>query len=342
MTGESERRFGAELPSDSSDESLIARRNFLKKTLAGAIGAEFLNEASSPANEREVVPDNNEANRERTTQKFLETFSPGKEKNLPGVEKIEHGVIPQKPFGIILYIEQVHDELGRSMTSREYEHPDFKEIEQTLATKRKLLKFLGQPDDYLPKDIATVKRNLEEMKEVQQNIYIVVFNLMKKFGVREVYPEGIAADTQTVEQLWQEQKDLREKIVQENDEGKRSKLREEARRLEATITSGTLGLVSLSRSGRIKISPTESKEINSQAIKALKEGDEQKFQEFALKKREDFAIASSTKGKPVIAPLIFGRAHKKGFIRAVEEYNEKHPREPYALVILTPRGYPQK
>lgn len=319
----------------------LSRRDFLKWLAAfgaGVAGSEAVQAEEEPALPKDVEID--PAARQKAIKHALSVFSAGNAAKIHGVGKIEQAVLPKAPCGVIVYIRQIHDFPGRSMTYREYERPDFEELKRGIQTKRMLLDLLGQPSYYLEKEEG-VEKNIETMKEVQKNIYMVIMRAIQDFKITDVYTEGVA-DEGIVEKLWQEHREIRGKILREENEEQRKKLREEARKLEATITSGMLAVVFLSRNRNIKVRPTENKEINTQAFKAIHEDDRKKFQEFALRKREDFAIASIAGNKPVIAPLIFGGGHEKGMMRAVQEYNSAHPKEPYALVVVTPLRYPEE
>ncbi len=168
----------------------------------------------------------------------------------------------------------------------------------------------------------SIEPRLMVMK-VQSEVYSIISELDKKYGLNSVYIEG---ETQDSINRWNNTFKANYATIKEQD-------------IVVNTMIGERAWMKLAVDGIVEVKPAEKEHTKQRAIEVLK--DHTKFSDIDLKKialddREDAVLEIISSNRPGLACVIYGRDHR--WKDNVDRWNKKYTDKKYGLIEIMPNS----
>lgn len=285
---------------------------------------------------------------------------------LPGAAKVEKTVVPEGEIAaVLLYIRQVHPSTSEPLSERDMAEegkPADENLRRVQMGIHQILNFLsrqGVTEVYGEGFDPDGSRDfLSRMRE----------ELAWFSGERDRQGKQVMELEKTLTQSpsadkAEELSKLRLFVAELDEEILKLKIRlRYALDQKEIVNRSYLGMREMVRLDKMKVRGVENKEIHGQSLDVLDEQErmlkelmeggkrdleslerfrknmqelDKKFAELQ-EQREDFMLAEIIRNNSPVAPLVLGEAHE---LQAnVEKWNQEHPNQKIALVVITPQG----
>jgi len=205
-----------------------------------------------------------------------------------------------------------------------------------------------------PNSSCMNKNTLEEINNVQNDIYDILLNLKYNYEISEIYQEALYED----EKIWDDKMPGRklfyfleypERLLNEEIEFWKYKVNQDSRGKNKKILEGKLALKDVLKerypflagasylmadNGLLELRYGERKELYQNGLYGKGSyGDEENNHE----EREDFILKLISKNKDEKAVVVFGGAHC--WKNNIKRWNRRHKNERFSLIEVVPENY---